>query len=229
MKCLIIDPDKKSRLALKKLLEATAQIKELYLCSTPQQALDIAMDNEIDILFADFQKPGSNGIDFIADLPYARPHLVVTSDKKEVAKDAFDHEAVDFLLKPFTNARLMKSIARVMKHNEKRLSNASSFDSLFLKLDGNLEKVSAKDIYLIQANADYMKIYTTKKEYTIYSTFKQVLANLSQKDFMRIHRSYVVRLDRISAIEDSMVKVEKISIPVSNSYRQALLNRLKIL
>jgi DNA-binding LytR/AlgR family response regulator len=229
MKCLIIDRDKKSRVSLQKLLTSTTQIAELYTCSTPQQALDIAMEHEIDIVFADFAVPGANGIDFMADLPYVRPLLVVTSYSRDVAQDAFDHEALDFLLKPIKNARLMKTIARAIKHDEKKQSKIRNYDNLFIKLDGNLEKVNAKDIYLMEASADYIKIFTAKKEYMVLTNFKRLMENLSSKDFMRIHRSYIVRIEQIVSIEENMVKVGRHLIPVSNTYRQALLDRLKIL
>jgi two-component system, LytTR family, response regulator LytT len=229
MKCLIIDRDKKSRTALEKLLKESTQIAELYVCSNPQQALDVAMEHEIDIVFANFPKLGSNGIGFIADLPYARPLLVVTSDTKDVAQDAFDHEAIDFLLKPIKNARLMKTIARAIKHDDKKQAKIRNYDNLFIKHDGNLEKVSAKDIYMMEASSDYIKIYTEKKEYMVFTTFKRLMENLSAKDFMRIHRSYIVRIDYITSIEENMVKVGRHLIPVSLTYRQALLDRLKIL
>ena len=90
-------------------------------------------------------------------------------------------------------------------------------------------KITAKDICVMEAKADYIKITTAEKSYVVYTTFKRLLENLSTKDFMRIHRSFVVRIDRIESIEESMVKVGKQLVPVSNTFRPALMDRLKIL
>jgi DNA-binding LytR/AlgR family response regulator len=229
MKCIIIDSDKKSRTSLEKMLKGSGQIDKVFSCSNAQQALDVAMENEVDLAIVHFEEPGSNGLGFLADLPYQKPHLLVVSDKIAVAKDAYDHEALDFLLKPVKEDRLMKALARVISIDDKQQSKIRNFENLFLKLDGTMVKVSATDICVIEADSNYVKVYTTKKTYIIYSNLKRVMQNLSTKDFVRIHRSYIVRIDQIESIEDNLVKVGGQSVPVSTGYKTALMNRLKIL
>jgi two-component system, LytTR family, response regulator len=229
LKVLIIDADKKNSTQLQKMLSETAQVTKVYTCEKPEHALDIAMEHEIDLVFVDFLVPGMNGIGFLSDLPYHRPHLVVISEHEKVAREAYDHEALDFILKPVKSSRVMTSLARAIKMDERKQSKIQNYDSLFVKVNSRLLKIMAKEIYLVEAAADYLKVYTDKKTYTIYSNFKRIMERLSAKDFMRIHRSFIVRIDRISTLEDNMVKVEDHLVPVSNTYRAALMERLKIL
>jgi DNA-binding LytR/AlgR family response regulator len=229
MKCLIIETDTKTLNFLEKTLKASSLVKQVFSCANVEQAFDIAMEHEIDLVFVDFVKPGVNGIGFLDELPYGRPQVIVTSAKREVAKDAYDHLAVDFLLKPVKGPRLMKALARAVNQNEAKQSRMGDRDNLFVKVDGSYVRVAVKDIYLVEAASDYLKIYTTEKEYTVYASFKRLMDNLSTKEFMRVHRSYIVRLSSIDAIEDGTIRVEKHQVPISINHKADLMARLKIL
>jgi two-component system, LytTR family, response regulator len=229
MKCLIIDSDKKSRLSIKKFLNESAQLKQVFTCQTVQQAYHTALEHELDFVVVNFAKPGDNGIGFLEHLPYSRPQVIVTSKNKQVAKDAFDHAAVDFLLKPVQSIRLMKALARVIKMEDITQANIRSHDNLYVKIEGAIVKIATKDIYLAEVSSDYLKISTDEKTYTVYSKLKRLMEKLSKKDFIRVHRSFVVRIDRISSIEDNTIKVDGRLVPLSRTYRRDLMDRLKVL
>jgi DNA-binding LytR/AlgR family response regulator len=229
MKSVIIDPDKASRKKIETILRESEQFDPIVLCSTPAQAIKAVLNNHIDVIFIDMQMPGMDGMGFLNELSYSRPHIIALADKKEAAADAFEFEASDFILKPIDSTRLMKAIARILRRDSRfpSLKNRNGSD-LFLRVDGNIVRVRLKDVSYLEAMGDYVSIMVGDKKRTVYSTLKGVLDYLPSSDFMRVHKSYVVRLDKIESIHDSVITVGRTKIPVSITYHQALMDRLKI-
>jgi DNA-binding LytR/AlgR family response regulator len=131
-----------------------------------------------------------------------------------------------FFPEPVSLGNLMIKLKEVLL-NEEPLSATSSY--IFVKVESRLERVDVKDIIHIQAMADYVNIHTKKKKYTVLSTMKGIERKLPSRDFTRVHKSYIVRIDCISEIENDTITVEKNIIPLSLSYRKQFKDRLNII
>jgi DNA-binding LytR/AlgR family response regulator len=229
MKCIIADPDKKTRQAVEKILKDSGKFTILASVSKAEEAIETVMKNPVDVIFIDMLMPGMDHMGFLSQLSYSRPHIIVMADKKEAAVDAFEFEATDFLLKPVNKVRLLKAIARIIKRDSKHptLKNDNGTD-LFLRLDGMMIRARMKDISYIEGMSDYVHVYVGDKKYTIFSTLKAILDHLPGKDFMRVQKSYIVRLDKIESIVDDIITIKNKEVPIGSTYKTELLNRLKI-
>ena len=139
--------------------------------------------------------------------------------------DIFETQDSNFLSEPFTIENMLMQLKKALL-NEEPESAKSSY--IFVKVNSRLERVDIKDIIHIQAMADYVNIHTKAKKYTVLSTMKGIESKLPQKDFTRVHKSYIVRIDCISEIENDTITVEKNIIPLSLSYKKQFKERLNI-
>ena len=157
--------------------------------------------------------------------------IIIISVKKEYAAEAYDFNVTDYIVKPVEYARFLKA---VMKANDILTSltvNTTGNDDIFIKKDSRLIKLSAKNIVWVEALADYVNIHLENNErHTVLSTMKSIEDKLSGKDFVRIHRSYLIRLDKIKSIEENAVVLpDKVILPISRGYKDDLYARLKLI
>jgi DNA-binding LytR/AlgR family response regulator len=155
--------------------------------------------------------------------------VVLMTGDKEHAADAFEFDVTDFLVKPFTDARFMKAMLRVTKKRYINRSHAQPADHIFVKVNSVLEKIVLTDILFIEAMADYVSIQTTSKKFTVHSTMKSIERSLPESDFIRVHNSYIVRLDAINRVEDNSVIIGQKLIPISRARLKPLMDRLNLL
>ena len=148
--------------------------------------------------------------------------------EKFLPKNLVDFEAANFT-NPVHSELLKDAVAKIL--NENRLNELLSRQSsvLFLKVDSRLVKIEMKNIYVVEALADYAHIHTSEKRYTVHTTMKSMEKRLPAKDFVRVHKSYIVRIDRISEIEKDTLMVEKRIIPIGHSYKKPFFGRLEII
>lgn len=229
MKCLIVDDDE---LLANNLASRIKEIPFLSLegiCLSALEASGVLMKNKIDLLFLDVMMPGMTGLQFIKSLAADKPQIILVTSEKEYALDAFEFEVTDFLLKPVSDERLLKAVMKAKKNHESEGDISSSDNHLFIKVNSRLVKINMKDIKYVNAMDDYVVVYTLDAKFVIHSTMKSVENVLGSKDFLRVHNSYIVRLDKIAEIEDNTIVMGKELIPVSRSKMNGLMQRLKTL
>ena len=227
IKCVLLDNDGQSETMLKTVAQQTGNMTVIKTCNTAEEALKTINKNEANLLFVDLLMPGINARDIIHQVKSDTSHVVATSISKDAAADAFELEADDFILKPFRIERLIRALHKVfLKHSAAEAAARNPY--LFVKDNARLVRVDMRNICQIEAMADYVNIYTTDKKYTIHSTMKGIESKLPESDFSRVHKSHIVRLDRISEIEKDTLTVEKKIVPISNSYKTNLFERLRI-
>jgi DNA-binding LytR/AlgR family response regulator len=226
MNCIIVDDDELSRAALRKCVERSDFLNLVAECKDAIEAQKIIRDNQIDLMFLDVEMPEMSGIEFIKNVEVAC-QVIIVSSKKEYAVDAFEYNVTDYLLKPVQFARYMKAVEKARQIYENVKSEGSN--SLLIKQDSKLVKLDLSNIYYIEAFSDYVNIYTKTARYTVLSTMKAIESKLPSADFMRVHRSYIVRLDKISTIEENTIVLNEKLIPVSRSNKDGLVRRLNIL
>lgn len=225
IKSILIDDEP---LALEVLKTHLINYPKIEIVTTFSSALD-AMNwlemNQVDVVFTDIQMPGITGLDLVKN-QYPAPHAVIfTTAHTDFAADAFEFEALDYLLKPISPERMEKAIKRLEEYIAiKRGSNEDVSvkpDFIFVKVDGQFQKIAYNDILFVEAFADYVKIWiSNEKRIVTLQTMRNMEASLPTDRFVRIHRSYIVSKNRIEAIQNNAVIIGQKQLPIGKNYKE---------
>ncbi len=229
MNCLIVDDDELSRNVLEDLISETDNLTLVKSCESAVDAYQILQEDPVDVIFLDIEMPKMDGMELMKSLS-PRPQIIMITSHTEYAAESYEYDITDFIQKPLTHARFLKAIAKAQKRaNTEQATVTSEGDFIFIKADARLVKIKLNEIQYIEALGNYMKIFTTQGRYTILSTMKEIAERLSGVDFVRVHRSYVVRLDQIESIEDHYIKIGNKHISIGKAYKDELSKRLNLL
>lgn len=231
MNCLIVDDNKMARMAMKQLV---SQVKDLELsgeCSTAIDAYNIVNKQKIDLLLLDIEMPGMTGLELSRNLKNYSPLIIFTTAKADYAVEAFELNVVDYLLKPVSPARFVQAIEKAKEvlessHQDVKIEEK---EFVFVRDNGVLKRIDINDIMFLEAMGDYVKVHTLQKFHIVHSTLKAIEEKLPLSKFMRVHRSYIVALNKIDFIEEGIINIGKNSIPVADAYRGTLNQRLNLL
>ncbi len=228
MTCIIVDDDPLSVKMLEGLVAQTDFLDVEMSFDNPVDAINYMRDHHADLLFLDVEMPGMTGLEMLTALEDA-PAVILVSSKSEYALEAFHFDVEDYLLKPPTYARFLKAVKKVRDKLNQDQTIQFKGDFVFVKSDTALVKVDIRQVQWIEALADYVAIVTKEKKYVCHSTMKAIEAKLPVDQFVRVHRSYIVRIDQIDAIEDKTISVGKKIIPVGGTYRDGMMSRLNLI
>jgi DNA-binding LytR/AlgR family response regulator len=238
MNCIIIDDEATARAIIGQLCTNVPSLKVLEEFPNAMQAIKYLNSNAIDLIFLDIHMPDFTGFDFI-DTIKNPPKIILTTSDPNFAIQAFGYDCiVDYLVKPITPERFQKAIDKAeaikpkpSKQIEKSSGQieTSSGNDLYVNIDRRLIKIDIPSIYLVEAKGDYIQVKTEDKNYTVHSTLKKIEDKLPDSLFLKIHRSYIINVDKIIDIEDNSVLIKKDVIPVSRSNRPELMKRLNLL
>ncbi|MFK7899368.1 MAG: LytR/AlgR family response regulator transcription factor [Cyclobacteriaceae bacterium] len=228
LSCVVVDDDELSLKVVEALIEKTDSLALKGLFQQPSEAVSAVTDDSVDILFLDIEMPEMTGLELLNALNN-HPYVILISTKTEYALEAYKYDVVDYLVKPLDYSRFLQAIEKVKKRIKEKASSSTEKkqENVYIKVDSMLVNFNLKDILYIEAYGDYIKIHTPGKVHVVYSTMKKIEEKLPSDEFIRIHRSYIARLDRIKNIDLNSVQVEQKVIPVSNSYKESLLSRVK--
>lgn len=225
--CIVVDDDEVSLRLLENLIEKTPVLNHKNSFQDSKTALEYLTVNKVDLIFLDIEMPDLGGFELINLLNYS-PKVIVTTSKKQYAADAFEYEVSDFLIKPLTDyPRFLKSVNSVRAALEK--SNQRKGDNVFVKSDSLLHNIVIDNILYVEAFGDYVKIYTHQKVLMVLSTLKSFEEKVAAKHFVRVHRSYIVNINKIDNIDPANLQIGSKIIPVSNNYREDLLTKIHLL
>ncbi|MDN5204483.1 LytTR family DNA-binding domain-containing protein [Fulvivirgaceae bacterium BMA10] len=226
LKCIIIDDDPISQKIVEGLVQKTESLELEGIYDNPISAVEVIKEENLDLLFLDVEMPDMTGLEMLGTLKNS-PKVIIISSKDKYAIDAFDYDVVDYLVKPIENyARFLKAVNRVF---EKQDAPKSEKDNIFIKVDSLLVNFDLQDIIRVEAYGDYVKIYTEDKTHTVYNTLKTVAEKLPSDEFIRIHRSHIVRIDKIKNIDNTNLEIHNKILPISTKYKSDLLKRIKVL
>jgi DNA-binding LytR/AlgR family response regulator len=184
------------------------------------KALDFLQQEEVDLIFLDIKMPDISGIEFFRSLR-KKPLLIFTTAYSEHAVAGFELDAVDYLLKPFSLTRFLQACNKANELFTAR-NSTSGADHLFIKTGYEQVKLRYADIIYIEAAGNYVKFILQDKPLLSRSTFAEVEALMPSDKFIRVHRSYIVAIDKIDKIEKGQLTVGKLQVPVGEAYRQNL-------
>ncbi len=227
--CLIIDDNKMARTVLRHQIEAMEFLNLVGECADVLEANRLMNIEKIDLIFLDIQMPKVSGMDFLRNLIF-RPLVILITSRPDFAVEAYEYNVVDYILKPVKEERLLKAVLRAKEFYESnKKSLLPSKEYFFVKEKGVSAKIFISDILFIQAMGDYIQINTPSKNFTLHCTLTSIEKELPPEKFMRIHRSYIVALDKIDTIEDGSAYVFQNNIPISDAQRGILMSRLNLL
>jgi DNA-binding LytR/AlgR family response regulator len=236
MNCIIIDDEATSRTIIGELCSSYKNLNVVEVFSNAIEAIKYLNQNKTDLIFLDIHMPDFNGFDFIRTLKDP-PYIILTTADAEFAIQAFEYDCiVDYIVKPIKPERFKKSIQKVEgKLNEKvtaattNKEKQQTGDDFYININKRLIKIDIQSIYLVEAKGDYIYLKTDNKNYTVHSTLKKIEEKLPDHMFLKIHRSYIININKIIDIEDNSVLIEKDVVPVSRSNRPELMKRLNLL
>ena len=229
LRCICVDDEPLALEVMQTLLSHHSGIKVEKTFGHALEAMDYLKNNKVQVVFSDINMPGVSGIEFARSIADSGSVVVFTTAHQEYAAEAFEIEALDFLLKPISPDRLAKTIKRLEEYFELRSSlpkdnSELSEGSVFVKSDGKLLKVAFTDIWLVEAFADYVKIWTSDdKRIVTLQTMKNMEQGLPSERFIRVHRTFIVAIDKIVSVHSSSIKVGNKDIPVGKNYRDGLM------
>jgi two-component system LytT family response regulator len=231
LRCLIID-DKP--LAIDVLADYTGKIPFLDLAATttnPIEGLNIVREQNIDLVFLDIQMPELTGLQFIK-IASKQCMIILTTAYSEYALDGFEHDVIDYLLKPIAFERFYRAAEKAyrlvkpestlssgMQNNESVLSSVQPAEFLFIKTEHRIQKINLVDILFIEALQNYVLFNTINGRVMSLQPLKKIEEQLPQNEFVRVHKSYIISLRHISSVERSRIFIGDAIIPVGDSYR----------
>lgn len=229
-KSLIVDDNNVSGVMLHEMLKKIDGIEITGVFTSAIEARNYLKGNTVDILFLDVEMPGMTGLELLRVLN-ERPLTIMVTANKEYAVEAFELNVVDFLVKPFSLSRVTLAVEKAVELLLMRNSQLKRVeeDHFFIRDNKAIRKVQLADIRWIESKGDYVKIITTGLIHIIHSTLKNMEDNLPENKFARIHRGYLISLDKLEYIEDGAAYINGIALPVSETYKNELLRKLRLL
>lgn len=220
--CIIVDDEPASREILERYISNCKSINLIASCKNAFEATELINRDEIHLIFLDINMPKLSGLKFYKTLTNP-PFVIFTTAYPEFAVDGFEVDAIDYLLKPFSFERFLKSVNKVLTvFNQKGNSNQNPF--IVLKSDKKLYRVSVHEINYLEALGDYVKVDYLNQSIIVHETFQNLLTQLKESNLFRVHRSFAVSLNKFDHIEGNMVKIKGKSIPIGLTYRSEFLN-----
>lgn len=215
--CIAIDDEP---LALQLINEYCGKISFLQLdkvFTNTDEATAWLAQNKVDLLFLDIQMPDVNGLQFYKNLA-EKPPVIFTTAYKDFAVEGFNVDAVDYLLKPFEYDRFLKGVYKAKEYIEFLSSQELQLNSIFVKVNYEIMKINLKEIELIEALDDYIKLYIKPNPVLTLMTLKSIQEKLPNRDFVRVHRSFIVPLNKIEKFSKTKLVVSGKEIPIGSSY-----------
>ncbi|WP_209403356.1 LytTR family DNA-binding domain-containing protein [Pseudozobellia sp. WGM2] len=219
LKCVVIDDSKMQRTAVSKLIRDHKDLSLMADYENGIKAQKGLVNQQVDLLFLDIEMPVINGFQFMESLE-DRPQVILITSKPEYAMQAFDYDVTDYLMKPITSERFNKSVLKALLRS--RGITHEEEDHIYVNSKLKKIKVFIKDIQWIEGLGDYLKIITDSETLLVLSTMKSFMNQLPEDEFLRIHKSYIINLNRVERYNSQHVELCGNQIPLSRHKKAAL-------
>ena len=236
IKCLVIDDEPPARDILKKYIVGVELLQLAGECSNAVETLSFLQNNSVDLLFLDIKMPHILGTSFLRTLKNP-PKVIFTTAFRKYAVEGFDLNAVDFLLKPISFERFLQAVNKVMHMDIHVPGNTTSLNDvlpdqshpfLYFRADRKMVKVFLEDILFIESLKDYIKVVTTQKVIISKQSIASLVEMLPKDAFVRVHRSYIIAINKIDSYNTDAIEIGKTEIPIGRLFRHDVTRKLNI-
>ena len=233
LKCAIIDDEPLARECITNYVNQVDFLQLAGQGSNPVELTQLLDAQEVDLVFLDIQMPIMNGIDFLK-MAQKLPMVIITTAYPSFALEGFQLDVLDYMVKPITFTRFFKAVSKAKDYHQllskslatDRTTSNKPADYFFIKCDYKYERIYFNDILYIEGLQNYVAIHTEKGKYITLLSLKGVEDNLDPAAFIRVHKSYIVSIAKIEAIENNEILVQASRIPISRNHREAVLERV---
>ncbi len=234
IKCIVIDDEHLAREYIRNYINKIPELELLGDFNSPLKATELIKTGQVDLLFIDIQMPDITGVDFIKSLTL-KPEVIFTTAYQEYALEGFNLNAIDYLLKPFSFDRFLLAVHKVIdklnpKHAPHRQENLQeqtkancAKNYLTIRADRKIYKINFNDIKYIEGQKAYVTFHTEKKRITALASLRDLEELLPGNQFVRIHKSYIASIGRISSMEGNTVELSDIRLPIGKMYKDEIL------
>ena len=230
--CIIVDDEPMAREILENHLQKVDAVTIIASCKNAIEAFNVLNSNSIDLIFLDINMPEISGLSFAKTIN-RNIKVIFTTAYREYAIDGFNLQAVDYLLKPISFERLLQSVNKYLGENSTLILEPTleisqeANDFIFVRSDRKMIKINFYEINYIESFSDYLKIHLNDKIIITRETITNIEAKLPKRDFIRIHRSFIVSISKIESFTNEFIEMNKKAIPISRSYKKDVLTRLE--
>lgn len=227
IKCIIVEDEKLAQNVLQSHLQKIDRCELVAICNNALEAREVLDKQDVDLMFLDIQLPGMTGLNFLRSLPNP-PLVVLTTAYSEYAVESYEFNIIDYLLKPVSFERFSKAInkivdGRLFSEVTKQKDNLPA-DHTFVKSNGKFFKVNFSEIIYIEGMKDYLKIHTREYSLVTLQTMNDMEKILPVKQFIRVHKSYIIAVAYIKSIYGNSIEMENETIPVGVSYKDKVMH-----
>jgi len=227
LNCVVVDDSAIQRLSIVKLIENNNSLNLIAEYSSALETKNGLSTHKVDLIFLDIEMPVLNGFELL-DVLNNKPQIIFATGKTEYAFKAFNYDAIDYLQKPISRERFNQAVEKALEQHKLKLDfNETEGEHIFVKSNLKKRKVYIKDIKWIEALGDYVKLVTEDTSLVVLSTMKAFEGELPEDKFLRIHKSYIVNLDRVDRFNSKNVEVGSYEIPLSRNKKTLLVEALK--
>ena len=231
MNVLIVDDNKIARTTMKQLASQVKDMVVLDECDNAMEAYNLLQELPVNLVFLDIEMDGMTGLELTKNLGNKKPVIIFISSKKEYAVEAFELNVADYIVKPVTVSRFLQAVdrARELIQSIRQEIKFDKEEFIFIRDSNIIRRLKLEDILFIEAMGDYVKVHTLQKFFAIHTTLKAVEDRLPASKFIRVHRSYIVALNKIDSMQDGALILNSKPVPVADAYRAALNKKMNVL
>lgn len=233
IRCLIVDDEQHAIDILAHYINQTSYLELVVSTTKPVEALQTVVTQKIDLVFLDIQMPDLSGIDFIKAIN-GKANVILTTAYSEFAIEGFDLEVVDYLLKPIRFPRFLNAVQKAVKiitenAGEPDIKNEEGYIFVKTESKGKLLKINLEDIEYIEAMKNYVAIYRDGKKTLVYTNLKDLVNHLPNRQFIRIHKSFIIPINRVTGIEGNRILLKGVTaeILIGENYKTFLMEIIK--
>lgn len=227
LKCAVVDDSSLQRLSIVKLIKDHPNLRLVAQYNNAIETKNGLLDTDVDLIFLDIEMPILSGFELLDDLPN-KPQIIFVTGKTKYAFKAFDYDATDYIHKPVNKERFNNAVSKALNLFQLRTKGVPAEDENFIFVKSNLKnrKVFLNKLKYIEALGDYVKFVTEKENFVVLATMKSFEEQLPSDQFLRIHKSYIVNLEKVERYNSKNIEIDKQQIPLSRHKKSNLIEAL---
>lgn len=227
-KCIIVDDEPPATRILKNYVEKVSFLEETGIFNDSLKALEFLNSNKVDVIFLDIQMPQLTGLQ-LSKIISRDVKVIFTTAYPDFALEGFELNAVDYLLKPIAFERFYQAVSKLNSEVKTEVVTTNPTEFIFVKTDGKnkFQKVILNDILYVESLQNYVCVHTSKQQIITHSSLKNVIESLPEKDFIQIHKSYVVALKHIESTDNFSVFINDKELPIGATFKEAFFDKIE--